>query len=469
HELLGSKRGTQAELALARLRRLRPGLRVWGLSATLGNLDVAMGTLLGPRHAGDGVLISAKTKTNYKIDTALPPEIDRFPWAGHLGTSMVDAVVGAVEEARTTIVFTNVRSAAELWYQAILKKRPDWAGLIAVHHGSLDGETRGWVEAGLKAGKLKCVVSTSSLDLGVDFSPVDRVLQVGSPKSVARLLQRAGRSGHRPGESSRVTGIPTNALELIEFAACRDALQAGFIESREPFENPTDVLVQHAVTVAVGGGFARDALLEEVRETRAFADLTAPEWDWVLDFVTRGGEALRAYEEYRRVVERDGSYVVEDRQIARRHKLAIGTITADEAVDVCYTTGGRIGQVEESFVSKLNPGDCFIFAGRVLEFVRVRDMKALVKKATKKTRIVPRWGGGRMPLSGTLSEAIRRKLDEARRDIYDGPEMRAVRPILETQAAFSRLPAVDELLIEKIKTREGHHLFVYPFAGRLVH
>jgi ATP-dependent Lhr-like helicase len=469
HELMGSKRGVQTELALARLRRWRPELRTWALSATIGNLDEALHTLLGAGSRA-GRIVRGEEPKPVAIDALIPARIERFPWAGHLGTQMVPQVAAAVEEGQTAIVFTNTRSQTEIWYQALLDARPEWAGEIALHHGSLDRDTRDFVEEGLRTGRLRCVVATSSLDLGVDFSPVDRVLQVGSPKGVARLLQRAGRSGHRPGVESRVTCVPTNALELVEVAAARDAVQAGAIESRLPVERPLDVLAQHLVTVALGGGFRPDELAAEVRSTRAYAELEDDEWRWLLDFVSRGGEALRAYPEYARVVPGgDGVWRVEDAGIGRRHRQSVGTIVSDASVRVQFLKGPRLGSVEESFVARLRPGDRFIFAGKPVEFVKVREMTAWVRRAPGVQGAIPRWMGARMPLSTELAAALRRRLEEAREGTFRDPEMAAVRPILEIQARWSRIPAADELLVERVRTREGHHLFFFPFEGRLVH
>ncbi|HEX2191476.1 MAG TPA: ligase-associated DNA damage response DEXH box helicase [Longimicrobiaceae bacterium] len=467
HELLGGKRGVQTELALARLRRFSPGLRTWGVSATLGNLEEALRALLG---TGDGGrVVRGLLPKPVVVDALIPDEVERFPWAGHLGTRMLPQVVEAVEEAGTSLLFTNTRSQTESWYRALLEARPDWAGAIALHHGSLDRGARDWVEAGLREGRLKCVVATSTLDLGVDFAPVERVLQLGSPKGVGRLLQRAGRSGHSPGRESRVTCIPTNVLELLEVAAAREAILAGRVESRPPAERPLDVLVQHLVTVALGGGFRAGELLEEVRSTHVYRELEDDEWRWALDFVTRGGPALTAYPEYSRVVERDGCYRVEDPRIARMHRMAVGTIVSDGQVQVRYLRGPALGSVEETFIARLRPGDRFVFGGKTLEFVRVRDMKAWVRRASGTRGTIPRWMGSRLSLSTELARAIRARLDEARRGEYRGPEMEAVRPVLELQARWSRIPAEGELLVERTRTREGHHLFVFPFEGRLVH
>lgn len=469
HELMGTKRGVQTQLALARLRGICPELRTWGLSATIGNIEEAKTALLGRRPTRSRIVRGVEPK-QVIVDSLIPPMIERFPWAGHLGTQMISQVVAAIEEGETSIVFTNTRSQTEIWYQAILAERPDWAGTIALHHGSLDRKRREWVEEGLRSARLRCVVATSSLDLGVDFSPVDRVLQIGSPKGIARLLQRAGRSGHRPGAQSRVTCVPTHTLELIEVAAARDGMEAGAIESRYPVTRPLDVLAQHVVTIAAGEGFRPSELLHEVRQTEAFGDLPDDEWQWVLGFVSNGGAALEGYPEYSKVVPgADGLWKVEDRTIARRHRMSIGTIVSDAHIAVQYLRGARLGTVEESFIARLNPGDRFVFAGTPLEFVRVRDMVAWVRRAPNVTGAIPRWMGSRLPLSGELAAALRSRLGEAAAGEFRGPEMQALRPILEVQRKWSRIPGPDDFLIERVKSREGHHLFFFPFEGRLVH
>lgn len=468
HELLGTKRGVQTELALARLRRFRRGLRVWGLSATLGNLRSARESLLGS-GARRGITIEGRSDKRYQIDSLRPAQVERFPWGGHIGLKLLPAVLEELDRCRSALVFTNTRSQTELWYQAILDARPGWAGSIALHHGSLEREVRGWVENGLRGGELRAVVCTSSLDLGVDFSPVDRVFQIGSPKGVARLLQRAGRSGHQPDALSRVTCVPTNAFELVEIAAARQALAAGRIESRPPLAQCLDVLAQHIATIGLGGGFEPEALLQEVRRTRAFRDLDAADWKWTLDFVAHGGQTLYAYPEYRRLQHDGGVYRMTDPRVAQRHRMSIGTIVGDSPMQVAFLGGSAIGSVEETFIARLKPGDRFLFGGRSLELVRIRDMTAYVKKASGKQGVVPRWMGGKMPLSNELAAAVRARLDQARRGRYEGPEMEAVRPVLELQKASSALPGRRQLLIERIRTREGWHLFFYPFEGRLAH
>ena len=472
HELMGNKRGVQVQLALARLRHWNPALVVWGLSATLGNLADAMRVLLG---RDDGVLVRGRIAKSLVIDTLLPEHPGRFSWGGHLGKQMQLPVVAEIEKSPSTLVFVNVRSQAEIWYQLLLQERPEWAGVVALHHGSLDKEVREWVELGLKEGRLKAVVATSSLDLGVDFLPVERVLQIGSAKGVARLLQRAGRSGHAPGRPSRITLVPTNTLELIEAVAARRAAWAGRIEKRDTPEKPLDVLVQHLVTIALGGGFEPDAMRAEVRTAHAYRELTDDEFQWALDFVVKGGASLTAYPEYHRVqIDGSGVYRVPDRGIARRHKLQIGTIVSDSAMQVKYLGGGRIGVVEEGFVARLKPGDCFVFAGRTLEYVRTQEMTAYVKRATTAKGMVTTWAGAKMPLSNELADAVLEVLAGAAGrgvgiDDLGEPELQAARPMLETQVRLSRLPTPSTLLIERFRSREGQHLFLYPFAGRNAH
>jgi ATP-dependent Lhr-like helicase len=471
HELIGSKRGVQVQLALARLRRWNPALAVWGLSATLGNLTDAMHALVG--HVG-GRLVRGRLDKRLVIDTLLPHDPGRFSWAGHLGAQLQPAVVDEIERSGTTLVFTNTRSQAEIWYQMLLAARPDWAGLVALHHGSIEKSAREWVELGLKQGRLKAVVATSSLDLGVDFLPVERVLQIGSAKGVARLLQRAGRSGHAPGRPSRVTLVPTNTLELVEAAAARRAALAGRVEARPPPEKPLDVLVQHLVTVALGGGFVADELFDEARSAPAYRGLTRAEFDWALAFVERGGDSLTAYPEYHRVRCIDGVWRVAERGIALRHRLQVGTIVSDAAMQVQWWSragggGASLGSIEEGFIARLHKGDCFVFAGRVLEYVRTQDMVAYVRKAGKPKGVVPSWSGSKMPLSGEMADAVQALLEGAAQGDFLEPEMTAAQPMLAAQARISKLPVRGRLLVERYRSREGHHLFLYPFGGRQVH
>ncbi len=464
HELLGNKRGVLLELALARVRALAPAAPLWGLSATLGNLEEARQVLL-PQDPEAEVVRGGRTR-DIRIRTLLPPEGKRFAWAGHLGLAQLQGVVAQVFRARTTLVFANTRAQVELWHQALHAVWPEDVSSLALHHGSLDPALRRSVEDGLRGGALRCVVATSSLDLGVDFPTVDQVVQIGSPKGVARLLQRAGRARHQPGRAGTVYCVPTHALELAEFAAARNAVAAGRVEARRPLASSVDVLAQHCVSMALAGGFDADDLFREVKRTHAFASLTQATWQSVLDFIVRGGSALELYPEYRRVVrDAEGRYTVPDRRTAFRHRLSIGTITSDGAVLVRFLRGARLGAIEESFVAGLKPGDAFQFAGRQLRLVRLENMTAYVRAARGQGGAVPRWAGGRMPLSNGLAHEVERVLAHDR----SSPELKWMERLLALQESISTTPSPDVLLVEAVTARKRHFLMLYPFAGRHVH
>ncbi|MCU0315558.1 MAG: ligase-associated DNA damage response DEXH box helicase [Fimbriimonadaceae bacterium] len=465
HELLGSKRGVQTELALARLRTISKDVRVWGLSATLGNTQEA-GSVLNP---GGGEVIRGESSKEVLIDSLLPREVERFPWSGHIGVRMVKEVAEDLRLVRSSLIFTNTRAQAEIWYQELLSQCPDLSGQIALHHGSLDRDERERVEQGLKQGNLRAVICTSSLDLGVDFSPVDRVFQVGSPKGVARLMQKAGRSGHAPGLPSRITCVPTHALEVLDICASRRGAKLGRIEGREVYSMPFDVLSQHLVSMALAGGFREEKLRAEVRQTFTYRGLSDDEWRWALEFVTKGGSSLESYPEFHKVVPDQGVFLVPDRQVALRHRTNIGTIVSENQILVKYLTGGTLGTVEESFVSRLKKGDVFVFGGKALEFLLVKEHTCYVRRAAKPKGVVPRWSGGRMPLSSQLSHTLREIVAEIKHGIVEEPEIQAFAPLFALQLEWSSLPDRDEILVEQVRTREGSHLFVYPIEGRLVH
>ena len=468
HELLGSKRGVQTELALSRLRALNPGLKVWGISATIGNLDEAKTILLGIDNVNTAT-VKAHIDKEIRLETIYPATVEEYSWVGHLGIKLLPKIIPIIEKSETTLVFVNVRSQAEIWYQKLIEEAPHLAGQVALHHGSLSDSIRKWVEDNLHSGNLKAVICTSSLDLGVDFRSVDTVIQIGSAKGIARFLQRAGRSGHRPGALSRIYFVPTNSLEIIEGSALRFAIEHKWVEDRIPYMRSFDVLIQYMVTLAVSDGFNAKQLFNEVRSTHCFQSITQEEFNWCLSFITSGGASLKVYDEYHKVVLENGLYKVTNRAIAMRHRLSIGTIVSDSMMQVKFMSGKRLGVIEEYFISKLNVGDVFWFSGKNLELVMVKDMEALVKRSNKKTGLVPSWLGGRLPLSAQLSESIREQFDEYKNGIHRSEELKRLVPLLDLQAAVSYMPYRNELLIEQFKTREGYHLFVYPFEGRLVH
>ncbi len=467
HELMSSKRGTQTEVCLSHLRGLRPSLRTWAVSATLGNLEEAAQSAVG--LGSQPLIVQSSLQRKTVIKSILPRSVDSFPWGGHLGLRMFETLVAALDIETSTLIFTNTRSQSERWYQALQFAMPEACDRIALHHGSIDVKEREAIEAGVKTGEIKWVVCTSSLDLGVDFQPVERVVQIGSAKKLARLLQRAGRSAHIPEGTSEILFLPTNALELLEISAFRNGLQMGDVETRHPLRKPYDVLIQHLVTLACGDGFEPEDTLQRLRKTVAYTELTDEEFGWILNFIEKGGKCLHAYPRYKKVASDQGVYKVSDSQIAKMHRMGIGTITSNQAVYIQYMNRKKIGAVEENFVSRLKQGDVFFFAGRQLEFFMMKDMVAYVKGTNKKSTVTPSWGGGQLAISDSLSTHLRNQIDDLRHASDLNQELTCILPIVSTQAQLSHIPTAEEFLIETCKTREGEHLYVFPFEGRFVH
>lgn len=494
HELLGSKRGVQIELAISRILGSQTSninqdistdlsffthnsnlsnqhiATVWGISATIGNLDQAKDVLLSPiKNSHEGIIIKANISKKIEVESIFPDEIEKFPWSGHLGIKLAHKLIPIIEASKTTLIFINTRGMSEMWYQTLLTFAPQLSGAIALHHGSIEQQLRFWVEEALHEGKLKAVVCTASLDLGVDFRPVETIVQVGSPKGVARFLQRAGRSGHQPGAVSKIYFLPTHSLELVEAAALKQAIAENNIESREPMLLCFDVLIQFLCTLAISEGFIPDKLLKEVQSTYCFSSITEEEWLQVLNFITSGGEALQEYDEYKKVeIDETGLYRINSRKLAMRHRMHIGTIVSDAMLKVKFMSGGFIGVIEEWFISKLTPGEVFTLAGRNLELVGIKDMTAIVKKSNSKKSIVPSWMGGRMPLTANLGNMLRHQLNKAFEYSHLNNEIQKLFPLFEMQRQLSHVPKASELLIEHIETKDGFHLFVHTFEGRLV-
>ncbi|MEI6264475.1 MAG: ligase-associated DNA damage response DEXH box helicase [Sphingobacteriia bacterium] len=484
HELMGSKRGVQTELAICRIINSQKNFTqnsrdvvdanaaskktlVWGISATIGNLEQAKEVLLAPLQK-EGVIIKAAIDKPIAVHTIIPDEIEKYPWAGHLGIKLAASLIPIIEASNTTLIFINTRGMSETWYQTLLNIAPQLAGAIALHHGSIEQELRLWVEEALHTQKLKAVVCTASLDLGVDFRPVDTVIQVGSPKGIARFLQRAGRSGHRPGEISKIYFLPTHSLELVESAALQEAIEQKSIESKEPMTACFDVLLQFLCTLAIGEGFHAATIFDEITTTNCFADLSINEWNEVLNHLINGGNALQQYDEYKKVELVDGLYKITNRRMAMRHRMHIGTIVSDAMLKVKLMSGGFIGVIEEWFISRLNPGDTFTLAGRNVELIMIKEMDVIVKKSNSKKSIIPSWMGGRMSLTANLGQILRQTFTKAFDD--DAPiELRSLRALFELQAELSIIPKENELLIEQIEEKNEFHLLVYPFEGRQVH
>jgi ATP-dependent Lhr-like helicase len=474
HELMGSKRGVQVELALSHVLPHVPEARVWALSGTISNLEEAAAYAVG--GARTARIISHPMDRPVVIRTIAPDDPEKVPWVGHLGLKMLPEVLRELDEDRSTLVFTNTRSQAELWFQAILNARPEMAGAIALHHSSLDPKTRSFVEASLKDGTIRWAVCTSSLDLGVDYSMVEQVIQIGSAKGVARLLQRAGRANHRPNEPSPVSFVPTQVLEVLEIAAIRRAAVDHEVEARRPPSGAIDVLEQHLVSLACASPFSPDEVYREVVQARSYRDLSRESFDWVVDHLTNGG-ALSSYAQFRKLVfDEEGRLTVASPIIARFHRMSVGTIVSDAMIGVYLTNKRKIGSAEERYLARMKPGDKFLFAGRTLEFVMIRDMKAYARPARGKTTHTPRWLGGKLPISESLCAEMRRLLGEVSRHppigppgAFDPAESRILAPLWDAQRRVSTLPAEDELLLEFSRSREGAHAFLFFFEGRLVH
>ena len=471
HELIGSKRGVQVELAISRIAHLlnKQKLSVWGISATIGNLEEAREVLLNPVGYAESVIVKANLNKQTEVFSIIPDEIEKYPWAGHLGIKLAEHIIPIIENSNTTLIFINTRGMSERWYQTILDIAPQLAGAIALHHGSIEQELRLWVEDALHTQRLKAVVCTASLDLGVDFRPVDTVIQVGSPKGVSRFMQRAGRSGHRPGDVSRIYFLPTHTLELVEAAALKEAIKQKVIESREPMLLCFDVLIQYLCTLAIGEGFRATEVFEEIKTTYCFADIKESEWQEVLNHITYGGRALEHYDEYKKVEFENGVYRIRNRRIAMRHRMHIGTIVSDAMMKVKFMTGGYIGVIEEWFISRLEPGDVFVFGGYNLELVAIKDMTVLTRKSKSKKAVVPSWMGGRMSLTANLGHVLRATFNKIAANDLDEIELKSLEPLFILQRQLSHIPQSNELLIEHIEDKDGYHLLVYPFEGRQVH
>lgn len=470
HELLGSKRGVQTELAIATLKHLRPELKIWGISATIGNMPEAHEILLYAVPHEKRCMVRADIHKTIVLETLIPDEVEKYSWAGHLGIKMAERVVPLIHHHKTTLIFTNTRAQCELWYQRLLEIDPELAGQMAMHHGSISREIRDWVEDALYEGRIKAVVCTSSLDLGVDFRPVESIIQIGSPKGVARFVQRAGRSGHQPGAVSRIYFVPTHSLELTEASGLRLSIEKNEMEARLPYIRSFDVLIQYLMTMAVSEGFYPEEAFEIIRSTYAYESISEIEWQQILGILVYGSQALQAYDEFKKIViADDGKLVVRDTHMARRHRMSIGTIASDAMIQIKLLKGTRLGSVEEWFVSQLNAGDTFWFAGRALELVRIKDMTAQVRLSNARSGKIPSYMGGRMSLSSQLSDVIRSRLQDYIRGEISDPEMKALVPLLQLQGERSLLPEEHQFLVEYYESKEGYHLLMYPYEGRNVH
>lgn len=463
HELLGSKRGVLLELCLARIKNWNSKAQIWALSATIGNLEEAAKVCVGIDRSL--TLVTAEMRREVIIESILPQSMEKLPWIGYLGIHMLPLVVDKLDPNLPTLIFTNTRSQAERWFQGLLEAKPEWKSLIALHHGSIDKASRALIEENIKSGLLSFVVCTSALDLGIDFPQVQKVIQIGSPKSISRLIQRAGRSAHRPLTPCHISLVPTHALQLLEMKAYKMALNAQIIENRCPLKKCYDVLLQHIITCAIGGGIEKIAFYNEIKKTVCFADLSMEEYELCLEFLMTGGRAFTAYSEYKKLVLHEGLLTVDDPQIIRRHKMNIGTITSDPSVSIKLLRGKSLGTIEESFISQLKQNDNFLFGGKRLKLVNYRDLTAHVRLTNDENTQAAVWGGTGLPFSAPLGHILRKALDKKE------PQQENVllEELFAIQSANSHLPQENELLIEIVKSREGWHLFLFPFEGKTIH
>ncbi len=461
HALAGTKRGDQLALCLARLATLCPPLRRIGLSATVAHVE-----RLRAYVAPAAEVLQVADGTPPELELMLPE--GHLPWAGRMGLTNAPEILARIRAAGMTIVFVNTRAQAELIFQALWKLNEETLP-IALHHGSLDQTQRRRVEAAMAGGSLRAVVATASLDLGIDWGGVDQVIQVGAPKGVSRLLQRVGRANHRMDEASRAILVPANRFEVLECQAAIEGVAARALDGDPPRPGGLDVLAQHLLLTAAAGPFAPDAMFAEVRAAAPYAGLTRQDFDDVLEFAATGGYALAAYERYRKLFrDSDGRVHIRSEAIARQARMNVGTIVEAPLLKVRLAGrgGGSLGEIEEYFVSTLRPDDTFMFAGRLLRFLRVRETVVEVAEGGSGDPMVPAYAGGRLPLTTNLAERVRAMLqDAATWHRFPDP----VREWLELQAYRSVLPGRQGLLVE-IFPREGRwYLVAYCFEGRNAH
>jgi len=463
HALAGSKRGDLLSLSLARLRRMAPDARSVGLSATVAHPESLKGWL-DPDPEKVSVIRAAKTGDP---EIRLLGKYTDLPWAGHSAAYAVNDIFELIANHRTTLVFVNTRAQAEMLFQALWRLNEQTLP-IGLHHGSLSAEQRRKVEHHMAGGQLRAVVATSSLDLGIDWADIDLVIQVGAPKGTARLLQRIGRAGHRFDRISRAVLVPANRFEVFECLAAIADIRAGEIDDPPDFPGSLDVLAQHVVGMAISTPFAAESLYAEVREAWPYRALPRQAFDDVLDFVTTGGYALKAYDRFHKLVQgRDGLYRMAHRQVALQWRLNVGTIVETQTLTLRLRGGGNLGKIEEYFIQSLVPGDTFIFAGQVLEYAGMKGaMTAEAIRATASEPKVPAYAGGRLPLTTNLAERIRAMIsDKSGWDAY--PE--AVRQWLSIQGWKSGLPGRDNLLVESFPRGSKEFLVIYGFEGRNAH
>jgi ATP-dependent Lhr-like helicase len=475
HSLVASKRGVLLSLAMSRIATLAPEMHRIGLSATVADPDTLRAWLVpSGRPPASLVMGQAGAPPNIRILDS----VERVPWSGHASLYSIPEIYAAIKSAKLTLVFVNTRSQAEMTFQALWEANDDHLP-IALHHGSLDVAHRRKVEAAMSEGKLRAVVCTSTLDLGIDWGDVDLVIHVGAPKGSSRLLQRIGRSNHRLEEPSEAMLVPSNRFEVLECVAALDAARANAQDTEYPSVQKFDVLAQHVLGRACAGPFDADQLFAEVTSAWTYRNLTREDFDKVLDYVATGGYALRAYERYAKLkLTPEGKWRIAHPRIIQQYKLNVGTIVAEEMLKVRIAsvkkrlgrrvvTGGRVlGELEEWFLSQLAVGDTFLFAGEVLRFEGLDEFGALATRAPGRDPMIPSYQGGKFPLSTYLAERVRAMLADSASWRKLPPQ---VRDWLSAQRWRSLVPKANQMLIETFPRADKHYLMCYPFEGRLAH
>ncbi len=475
HSLVTSKRGHLLALGLARLRSLQPQLQTIGLSATVADPQ-SLCRWLVPQYPQNAQASLVTVNGGVKPEITILDSANRIPWSGHSARYAVADIYRAIKVHRTTLLFVNTRSQAELLFQELWRANDD--GLpIALHHGSLDAGQRRRVEKAMEANSLRAIVATSTLDLGIDWGDVDLVVHVGAPKGASRLAQRIGRSNHRMDEPSQAILVPANRFEVLECRAALEASTDGAQDTPPLLEGAIDVLAQHILGTACANPFIADDLFEEVITAEPYTDLDRPTFDRVIEFVATGGYALKTYERYARIRKTsEDRWRISNPRVAQQYRLNIGTIIEAPMLNVRLTRqrgkGGNVrggpvlGKIEEAFLEALSPGDTFLFAGKVLRFEGIRENECFASNAPGTDAKVPYYAGGKFPLSTYLAETVRNILADPKRWKALPPQ---VSGWLELQKRHSILPASNKLLIETFPRAERYYMVMYPFEGRLAH
>ena len=463
HAFATGKRGDLLSLCMARLQRISPGLRRVALSATIADPDGYRAWLAPDGDIGEVALVQGEAGADPDISILLPE--DRVPWSGHSGRYAAQQVMAEIEAHDTSIIFCNTRSLAELIFQDLWKVNTDSLP-IGVHHGSLALEARRKVEGAMASGRLRALVATASLDLGVDWGNVDCVIQMGAPKGSSRLLQRLGRSNHRLDEASQGILVPGNRFEYLEARAALDAVEAGELDPDIFRPGALDVLAQHVMALACAAPFEQAALLDEIRSALPYSALDDETFDRVLHFISDGGYSLKAYDRFKRLTQDpDGLWRVSHPRFVTQHRLNAGIIVEATMLNVRFKNGRHLGKVEEGFAAQLSPGDTFFFAGLSCE-VQSIDTEDLIVRASSKPARIPTYGGSRMPLSTNLATRVRHFLAEPEQWHRFPPD---VRDWLEFQAKRSALPRPGQLLVETFPREGRHYMVAYSFEGWNAH